>query len=129
MRIDHIAVWTYNLEGLRNFYMHYFDASCGEIYYNHSREYRSYIMTFDGDCSIEIMEMPNVPKSKNNPLKEHSGIIHFAIKVGSKPEVNRITEMLRSDGFKVVGEPQTTGDGNYESLVLDPDGNRLEIVA
>lgn len=129
MRIDHIAVWTYNLEGLRNFYMRYFDASCSEIYYNHSKEYRSYFLRFDGDCSLEIMEMPNVPKSKNDPLKQYSGIIHFAIKVGSKPEVNKLTDLLRSDGFKVVSEPRTTGDGYYESVVLDPDGNRLEIVA
>ena len=32
MTIDHIAIWTYNLEGMRNFYMHYFDASSGHAY-------------------------------------------------------------------------------------------------
>lgn len=129
MKIDHIAVWTYHLEGLRNFYMHYFDASCSEIYYNHSKEFRSYFLRFDGDCSLEIMEMPNVPKSKNDPNKQYSGIIHFAIKVGSKPDVSRITDLLRREGFKVVSEPRTSGDGLFESVVLDPDGNRLEIVA
>ncbi len=129
MKIDHIAIWTYNLEGMRNFYMHYFDASSGEIYYNHSREFRSYFLQFDGDCSMELMEMPNIPKSKDDPIKQHSGIIHFALKTGSKPQVDNLTEILRKDGFKVVGEPRTTGDGNYESVVLDPDGNRVEIVA
>ena len=128
MKIDHIAIWTYNLEGMRNFYMHYFDASSGEIYYNHSREFRSYFLRFDGDCSMEIMEMPNIPKSKDDPIKQHSGIIHFAINVGSRPKVDNLTEILRKDGFKVVGEPRTTGDGNYESVILDPDGNRVEIL-
>jgi lactoylglutathione lyase len=28
-----------------------------------------------------------------------------------------------------VSEPRRTGDGYYESCVLDPDGNRLEITA
>ena len=129
MKIDHIAIWTSNLEGLRNFYMHYFDASSNEIYYNHSKEFRSYFLSFDGDCRIEIMEMPKIPKSKNDPLKQFTGIIHFAIKVGSKTEVNKLTETIKNDGFKVVGEPRTTGDGCYESVILDPDGNRVEIVA
>lgn len=129
MKIDHLAIWTTSLENLRNFYIRYFDASSGEIYYNHSKEFRSYFLKFDGECQLEIMEMPNVPKSKNDALKQFTGIIHFAIKVGSKIKVDNLTEIIRKDGFKVVGEPRTTGDGNYESVILDPDGNRVEIVA
>ncbi len=129
MKIGHIAIWTTNLEGLRNFYIHYFDASSNEIYYNHSKSFRSYFLSFDGDCRLEIMEMPSVPKSKNDPIKQFSGLIHFAINVGSKQLVDQLTETLRDDGFRVVGEPRTTGDGCYESVILDPDGNRVEIVA
>lgn len=128
MKIDHIAIWTFKLEALCNFYVHYFDASSSETYYNHSKEFRSYFLTFSGDCRLEIMEMPNIPKSKNDPAKQYTGLAHFAISVGSKPAVNRLTEELRSDGFRVVGEPRTTGDGYYESVVLDPDGNRVEII-
>ncbi len=129
MKIEHLAVWTYNLEGLRSFYMHYFDASSNEIYHNHSKEYRSYFLTFEGDCRLELMEMPGIPHSKDNTLKQFTGLIHFAIQVASKSEVDKLTEMLRNDGFKIVSEPRTTGDGYYESVVLDPDGNRVEIVA
>jgi lactoylglutathione lyase len=129
MRIDHLAIWTYDLEGMRNFYMHYFDASSNEIYHNHSKEFKSYFLSFDGDCRLEIMEMPNISKSKNNPLKQFSGLIHFAINVGSVSRVNELTEILRKDGFKIVGEPRITGDGCYESVFLDPDGNRVEILA
>lgn len=129
MRIEHLAVWTYNLERLREFYQHYFDASSTEIYYNHSKEYRSYFLLFDGECRLEIMEMPNVGKSKNDPLKNYIGLTHFAIRVGSKVEVERLTETIRSDGYKVVSEPRNTGDGYFESVVLDPDGNRVEIMA
>uniref|UniRef100_UPI00321657E5 VOC family protein n=1 Tax=uncultured Draconibacterium sp. TaxID=1573823 RepID=UPI00321657E5 len=129
MRIDHLAIWTYNLEGLRNFYLHYFDASSNEIYHNHSREYRSYFLSFGGDCRLEIMEMPGIPKSKDNPAKQFTGYIHFAIKVDSKAKVIETTELLRKDGFKIISEPRTTGDGFYESIFLDPDGNRVEIMA
>ena len=129
MEIDHIGIWTYDLEGLRNFYMHYFGASSSEGYYNHSREFHSYYILFDDKCRIELMEMPNIPKSKNDPLKQFIGIIHFAIKVGSKTKVDELTENLMADGFKIISHPRTTGDGYYESIILDPDGNRVEIVA
>lgn len=128
MKIDHIAIWTYNLEGLKNFYMQYFDASSNEIYHNHSKEFRSHFLSFDDDCRIEIMEMPSIPRSKNNILKQFTGLIHFAIQVGSKKNVDELTERLRTDGFKIIGEPRTTGDGCYESVFLDPDGNRVEIM-
>jgi lactoylglutathione lyase len=129
VKIDHIAIWTYNLEGLRNFYMHYFDASSSDIYFNHSKEFSSYFLTFDGDCRLELMEMPNIPKSKNDPVKNYTGMNHIAINVGSKTEVNHLTEVLRNDGFQVMSEPHTSGDGLYVSVVLDPDRNRVEILA
>ena len=39
----------------------------------------------------------------------------------------RVTHQLRAAGYPVVSEPRTTGDGYYESCVLDPEGNRVEI--
>jgi lactoylglutathione lyase len=129
MRIDHIAIWTHNLEGLRDFYIRYFDASSSEVYYNHSKEFSSYFLTFPGDCRLEIMQMPNIPRSKNDVFKQYTGLNHFAIKAGTKTEVNRLTEVIGNDGFKIVREPCITGDGYYESVVLDPDGNRVEIMA
>jgi lactoylglutathione lyase len=92
-------------------------------------KFSSYFILFDGDCRLEIMEMPNLSKSKNDPLKHYTGLAHFAIKVGNKPEVDRLTELIARDGFKVISEPRTTGDGYYESVILDPDGNRVELVA
>ncbi len=129
MKIEHLAIWTYNLEGLRNFYLHYFDASSSDVYHNHSREYQSYFLDFNGDCRLELMQMPNIPKSKNDPVKQFSGLIHFSIQTGSISRVKEITEELRKDGFKIVSEPRITGDGYYESVILDPDGNRVEIMA
>ncbi len=129
MKISHLAIWTLNLEGMRNFYIHYFDASSGEPYFNHSKDFKSYFITFGGDCALELMEMPGISKSKNDPRKQFLGLTHFAIQVGSKYKVDTLTDQLRKDGFQVVGEPRTTGDGFYESVILDPEGNRVEIVA
>ena len=64
---------------------------------------------------------------KPNNTQERFGIAHFAISVGSINRVNELTEKLRDAGYKVIGEPRTTGDGYYESVVLDPEQNRVEI--
>jgi len=129
MKIAHIAIWTRDIEGMRNFYMHYFDASSKEAYYNHTKDFKSYFLTFTGDCMLELMQMPGIPANKNDVRKQSMGLIHFAISLGSKTKVDDLTEKLRSDGFKVISEPRTTGDGYYESVILDPEGNRVEITA
>jgi lactoylglutathione lyase len=129
MRIDHIAIWTKNLDGLRDFYVKYFQAKAGELYHNPGKNFRSYFLSFDSGCRLEIMNMPGIPDSANDIYKQFSGLIHFAIGVGSKERVDDLTNTLRIDGYEIVGEPRTTGDGYYESVVLDPEGNRIEITA
>lgn len=129
MRIEHIAIWTHDLEGMRNFYTHYFAAMSGSCYYNHSKEFRSYFLSFEGECRIELMEMPTVSNNKNDYRKHIKGIAHFAFKVGSRERVDHITEMLRKDGFEIISPGRMTGDGYYESSVFDPEKNRIEILA
>ena len=129
MKIEHIAIWTRDLEGMRNFYSHYFNAASGSDYYNHSKEFRSYFLSVEGDCRLELMEMPIVSNSKNDYRKHYTGFAHLAFKVGSREKVDQITEMLRADGFEIISPGRMTGDGYYESAVFDPEKNRLEIMA
>ena len=129
MKIEHIAIWTRDLEGMRNFYTHYFDAVSGSCYYNHSKEFKSYFLSFGSDFRLELMEMPIVSTNKNDYKKHHTGIAHFAFKVGSRERVDEITEILHQDGFEIISMGRMTGDGYYESAVFDPEKNRIEIVA
>jgi lactoylglutathione lyase len=129
MKIEHLAIWTRDLEGMRNFYTHYFDAVSGSCYYNHSKEFKSYFLSFGSDFRLELMEMPIVSTNKNDYKKHHTGIAHFAFKVGSRERVDEITEILHQDGFEIISMGRMTGDGYYESAVFDPEKNRIEIVA
>jgi len=127
MRITHIAIWTNNLENLKNFYLEYFNGKSNQKYRNINKGFESYFISFDDGAKLELMSKVNIYEEKNKITKEYLGICHFAISVGSKQIVKELTEVLRRDGYLVIGEPRTTGDGFYESIVLDPDKNRIEI--
>lgn len=128
MGIEHVAIWTDDIELIRRFYVKYFEVTCGEKYVNPVRNFTSYFLSFGKNKSrIELMHMPDMqePLSRANM----KGLAHLAISVGGKEAVNTLTERLRKDGYTIAGEPRTSGDGYYESVVLDPEGNCIEIVA
>jgi lactoylglutathione lyase len=126
MKIEHIAIWVSDLELMRQFYKTYFGAASGEKYHNPIKNFTSYFLSFGTGCRLELMQKPEIAFVENRAM-EYLGISHFAVSVGSKEQVNTLTEKLRMDGFTVVGNPRTTGDGYYESVVLDPEKNRIEI--
>lgn len=127
MKIEHIAIWTKDLETLKDFYLKYFGATAGAKYINPVKKFESYFLRFHEGCRLELMQMPGIPDSLNDVHAQFSGLIHFAISVGSRQGVDALTEQLRKDGHRIVGAPRITGDGYYESVVLDPEGNRIEI--
>jgi len=127
MKIDHIAIWCIDIERVKHFYEKYFCAVAGEKYFNPNKNFESYFLRFEDGARLEIMRKPSISSSANEITKEYVGLAHFAISVGSKEKVNTLTEQLRQDDFPIIGEPRTTGDGYYESVVLDPEENRIEI--
>ncbi|MDF2941457.1 MAG: lactoylglutathione lyase-like lyase [Herbinix sp.] len=126
MRINHIALYTNDLEQMKNFYMQYFNATCNQGYLNKNTDLRTYFLSFEDHTRLEIMTRPNLEKSAYAPLT--TGYIHLAFSVGSKDNVDLLTNTLEREGYTVSSKPRTTGDGYYESCILDPDGNQIEIV-
>lgn len=129
MRIEHVAVWTHHLERLRAFYETYFDASAGPKYLNEATEFESYFLEFASGARLELMSKPQIPPTANDAMKQFTGIVHIAFSTRSQERVVALTRRLDEDGYAVVDGPRRTGDGYYESVVLDPDGNRIEITA
>ncbi len=127
MKIDHIAFWVNDLERMKDFYIEYFQAQSNEKYYNPVKNFSSYFLSFNNGCRIELMHRPDIFKNRNNYESQEIGIVHLAFSTGNKEKVDTLTELLRKNGFKVIGEPRTTGDGYYESVILDPENNIIEI--
>lgn len=127
MKIEHIAIWSKDIERLKSFYKKYFNATAGDKYANPKKSFSSYFLSFRSGARLELMKMPSIPASRNSTETQFTGYIHIAISVGSQEKVDQLTEQIRTDGYKIVSNPRFTGDGYYESVVLDPDGNRIEI--
>ncbi len=127
MHIEHIAIWTNQLEAQKAFYETYFSATAGRKYTNPKTHFESYFLTFATGARLELMQIPDLKTSE--ATSRMVGYAHIAFSVGSKEQVDQLTARLGADGYRVIGQPRTTGDGYYESIVLDPDGNQVEITA
>ena len=126
MKINHIALYVNNLEIMRSFYEKYFNAKSNKLYHNQKTGLKTYFLDFSNGCRIEIMtkeSLNKIEKELNN-----IGYIHIAFSVGSRSKVNELTKQLENDGYKIIGQPRITGDGYYESCILDPENNQIEIV-
>lgn len=129
MVLEHVAIWTDNIEKLKSYYSNYFGGVSNEMYINKSKEFKSYFLTFKSGTRLEIMTMPNIPNNANDTIMDqHKGIIHLAFGVSTVKEVDDKAEQLKADGFKILRGPRLTGDGYYEFETLDPDNNRLEVI-
>ena len=127
MQIEHIAIWSRDIEKLRSFYEKYFNARSNSKYMNDIKQFSSYFLSFDTGARLEIMHEPSLSDAKEYPAKNSPGLVHMAFSAGSEEKVRDLTRRLAEDGYKVLDGPRRTGDGYYESVVLDPEGNRVEI--
>lgn len=124
MKIEHLAIWVSDLETMKLFYERYFGATSGALYHNPKKEFYSYFLSFEDGPRLELMSKKGISESK---ASDCVGLAHFAVAVGSKERVDNFTEELRNQGYTIKSEPRTTGDGYYESVILDPEGNEIEI--
>ncbi|SHL71363.1 lactoylglutathione lyase [Fibrobacter sp. UWOV1] len=135
MKIEHIAIWVQDIDKVCEFYRKYFGGVVHPIYHNPAKQFTSRFVTFESGARLEIMHRPDIDANVGTVTSltfhvehsEHLGFAHLSFSVGSKEEVDRLTRQMTDDGIQVIGEPRTTGDGYYESVVLDPEGNRVEI--
>jgi lactoylglutathione lyase len=126
IRIEHVALWTDDLERSRSFYVEHLEARASELYRNETTGFASYFLELDGGSRLELMQMPGIASRAAEGAQE-LGFVHVAFSLGDEAAVDAKTEELRRVGCTVLDCPRRTGDGYYESVVLDPDGNRIEL--
>ncbi|HXW10191.1 MAG TPA: VOC family protein [Steroidobacteraceae bacterium] len=126
-RIEHVALWARDLELLCLFYARAFDATVGPLYENQAKGFKSRFLSFESGARIEVMATSQLQPVQHAPGAQRMGLTHLAFSLGSEAAVDRLTEKLTREGAVLLDGPRLTGDGYYESVVLDPEGNRLEL--
>lgn len=125
MRIEHIAMYVNDLEATKDFFIKFFGASSNDKYHNPKTGLQTYFLTFEDNARLEIMMRDDMVSSEKSLIQ--TGYIHLAFSVGSKDKVDELTSQLEQAGYKILSGPRTTGDGYYESCILGPEGNQIEI--
>ncbi len=126
MKIDHVALYCRDLDGMKTFFEKYFKGTSNNLYHNPRTNLRTFILSFpDGSSRLELMTRPEV--EGDNESLFHAGFIHLSFAVGSKEAVDELTATLKADGYETLSGPRTTGDGYYESCVRGPEDILLEI--
>lgn len=128
MTLEHVAIWTNNLERLKTYYCTHFGGVANEKYINTDTGFESYFLRFESGARLELMSMGGIPDNANDTVKkQHLGIIHLAFGVDTVAEVDAKALELKQAGLTIVSGPRKTGDGYYEFETLDPDNNRIEL--
>jgi lactoylglutathione lyase len=127
--IHHVALWATDIDSVCAFYRDAFGAEVGAPYENPAKGFRSRFVTFDSGSRIEVMASTTLHLPAREPGAQGIGLVHVALSLGSDAAVDELTAKLRAQGVPVLDGPRRTGDGYYESVVLDPEGNRVEITA
>lgn len=127
MRIEHVSIYVDDLEMMKEFYVKYFGAVSNEKYHNVKTGLQTYFLSFEEGARLELMTRPDMAHSTKELFLK--GFTHLAFTLGTKEKVDELTQRFKNEGFEILSGPRTTGDGYYESCVLDPEENQIEIVA
>ena len=125
LRVHHVALWAADLEGMREFYVGVLGGVGGPLYENPRTGFRSYFVTFT-ESRLELMWEPG--RGGKGSDVGVLGYAHVAMSAGSRAGVDERVAELRERGVRVVSAPRVTGDGYYEAVIEDPEGNRIELV-
>jgi 2-haloacid dehalogenase len=117
--IDHVAAWVSDLERARAFYERWFKAAAGPMYSSSKRDFKSCFLSLGSGARVELMTSPGEPPRP----------AHLAVSVGSREAVDRLVKAMEADGVRIVSAPRLTGDGYYEAVIADTEGNLLEITS
>jgi lactoylglutathione lyase len=123
MKIHHVAILVKDLEQMRTFYEEFFNATSSELYHNPKTQFQSYFLTFESGSQVELTKKTFYAERTFESL----GYAHLAIAVGGQKEVDQFAVKFTKAGLPLLSGPRTTGDGYYEALVQDPEGNLLEL--
>lgn len=99
MKIEHVAIWVNDLEGMRDFYKQYFNGEENSLYHNPKKQFESYFITFEGGARLELMKQVGIDDALQT---QTIGYAHIAFSVGSEEKVNEFNEYIKRSRISCV---------------------------
>jgi lactoylglutathione lyase len=127
-QVEHIALATNDVERLCDFYRQ-LGAMASPVATDPGTGLRSCVLDFCG-VGLELLELLEWPGSREgaDPSALAPGLVHLGFALGSADAVDELTRVIATAGHRVLERPHRAGErGRYESVVLDPDGNRVKL--
>ena len=124
-QIERIALATNDLEAMCDFY-----RQLGGVVSPFSTRSEDGLRACALDfCGIRLEVFERQHKT-NGAAKEGTPprLLHLGFALGSADAVDELSRILAAAGYQVLEQPhRARKSGRYESVVLDPDGNRLKL--
>ena len=124
-QIEHIALATDDVECLRDFYRQ-LGAAASPPCIDPGTGLRMCVL----DCCGVRLELVERPGGREGAAGEvlAPGLMHLGFALGSADAVDEVSCIIATAGHRVLERPHRAGElGRYESIVLDPDGNRVKL--
>jgi lactoylglutathione lyase len=124
-QIEHIALATNDVERLCDFYQQ-LGAVASPPSTNPDTGVRSCALDFCG-VRLELIERRRGREGSAGD-ERLPALIHVGFALGSADAVDELGRMIAAAGHRVLEPPhRSSAQGRYESVVVDPDGNRLKL--
>jgi lactoylglutathione lyase len=124
-QIEHIALVTNDAGCLCDFYR-LLGAAVLPPATDPGTGLRTCVLDFCG-VRLELFERPGRREGVAGEVLA-PGLMHLGFALGSADAVDEFSRVIARAGHRVLERPHRSGElGCYESVVLDPDGNRVKL--
>jgi lactoylglutathione lyase len=123
-QIELIALATDDVESLRDFYLQ-LGGVASPLSTDPDTGLRSCVLDFCG-VRLELLERQRDRQGAAGAGRS-SGLLHLGFALGSADAVDELSSVIAAAGHRVLEPPHRGELGRYESVVLDPDGNRVKL--
>ena len=124
-QIEQIALATNDVECLCDFYR-LLGAATSPPSTDPDTGVRSCMLDFYG-VRLELLELPG-RRDTYGRQRQLTGLGHIGFALGSADAVDELSRVIAAAGYRVLEPPHRAAElGRYESVVVDPDGNRVKL--
>lgn len=125
VQLGQIALATDDVERLRDFYR-LLGGVASAPHIDRETGLQSCVLDFCG-VRLELLERPDHGEGAAVD-EQSSGLVYLSFALGTADAVDEHSGVIAAAGYRVLEPPRRTCEaGCYESVVLDPDGNRVKL--